>query len=320
MRPIVSTNRQWVSYNDIVQLSIIILSYNTQEILGNCLASLVTLQNVQIGKDFEVVVVDNASSDGSAHYVAEHFPQVKLVLNETNLGFSKANNVGVQATSDTPYVLFLNSDTIVPEGTLDETLRYIEKHPDVGVLTCRVELWSGGLDWDSHRGLPTPWASLTRLLGLAKRFPRSKLFNQYYRGWEDMESIHGVDAVVGAFMLLPRTVGEQIGWWDEDYFLNGEDIDFCFQVTKRGYKVVYYPHVHIVHYRGASKGTRSETRKISKASYTQKKTFSVATMDAMQMFYNKNLRGNYPWILNVLVDIGITLLKKVRLIKVRLKR
>ncbi len=302
-----------------MKLSIIITSYNTSEITKKCLDSLIHLSDFELGKDFEVIVVDNSSTDGSVEEIRSQYPQVKLIANKDNLGFSKANNIGVKNTCNTPYILFLNPDTIVPSGTLSQTVQYLDEHDDIGVLTCKVELWSGKLDWDAHRGFPTPWAAFTRLIGINKIFSQSRIFNQYNQGWKDMNTIHEVDSVVGAFMLIPRRIGDEISWWDEDYFLNGEDIDFCYRVREKGYKVVYYPPVKIIHYRGASKGTRTESQSITHASNEGKLRVANASVDAMSIFYHKHLRNKYPKIVNIFVEGGLWGIRLIREYKIRHK-
>jgi GT2 family glycosyltransferase len=136
--------------------------------------------------------------------------------------------------------------------------------------------------------------------------------NGYYIGGADLSTIHEVDSVVGAFMFVRRDVGEQIGWWDEDYFLNGEDIDFCYRVKERGYRVVYNPESMIIHHRGASKGTRKESAQVTTASRNSKLLTTKASVDAMQIFYDKHYRKKYPRIINAIIDLGI--------IGVRIKR
>ena len=302
-----------------LNLFIIITSFNTRAITCKCLDSLLKLNDFKLGLNFEVILVDNASSDDSVEFIKINYPLIKVIKNKENLGFSKANNIGVRNTCNTPYILFLNPDTIVPSRTLNQTIQYIDEHDDIGVLTCAVELWSGKLDWDAHRGFPTPWVALTRLIKLNSLFPNSKLFNLYNQGWKNINTIHEVDSVVGAFMLVPRKIGELIGWWDEDYFLNGEDIDFCYRVKEKGYKVVYYPPVKIIHHRGASKGTRTESQSITHASSEGKLRVANASIDSMSIFYNKHLRNKYPRIMNVFVDVGLLGIRLIRKYKIRQK-
>ncbi|PIZ54049.1 glycosyl transferase family 2 [Candidatus Uhrbacteria bacterium CG_4_10_14_0_2_um_filter_41_7] len=298
-----------------VDLSIIIVSYNTRELTVDCLRSLYA-ETKEV--EFEVIVVDNNSTDKSEEAILENFPQVHLLALDENLGFAGGNNLGVKEAQGRR-LLLLNPDTIVPSRTLNQTIQYIDEHDDIGVLTCAVELWSGKLDWDAHRGFPTPWVALTRLIKLNSLFPNSKLFNLYNQGWKNINTIHEVDSVVGAFMLVPRKIGELIGWWDEDYFLNGEDIDFCYRVKEKGYKVVYYPPVKIIHHRGASKGTRTESQSITHASSEGKLRVANASIDSMSIFYNKHLRNKYPRIMNVFVDVGLLGIRLIRKYKIRQK-
>lgn len=296
-----------------MKLSIIIPSYNTASLTKQCLQSLQQLNDLELGQDFEVIVVDNHSTDESVAIIKNEFPQITLVESDENLGFSKANNLGIKHIhSDSPYVLFLNSDTTVPEGTLSEMLQLMQENQSIGVATCKVMLWTGGIDLDCHRGFPTPWVSLSRLCSLHKLFPRTKLFNGYYQGWKDLDTTHEIDSSVGAFMLVRRPIGNEVTWWDEDYFLNGEDIDLCYRIKQAGHKVVYHPQVVITHYRGASKGTRKESSTISTASKKTKVVVADASVNAMDIFYNKHLRDKYPWIINKSVDLFLPLLKLKR--------
>ncbi|MBU1110194.1 glycosyltransferase family 2 protein [Patescibacteria group bacterium] len=302
-----------------MKLSVIILSYNTAALTSQCLDSLVRLTDLRIRKDFEVIVVDNNSSDNSVTVIKNQFPKVKLVASSKNLGFSRGNNLGLQyITPETPYILFLNSDTAVPNGTLSAMLSLMVRDNSIGVATCKVMLWNNKIDMDCHRGFPTPWVALTRLTELHKLFPHSRLFNRYFMGWEDMNSTHEIDSAVGAFMLIPRTVGEKIGWWDEDYFLNGEDIDFCYRVKQLGFKVIYHPEATITHYRGASKGTRKESKDISQASSKTKQTVTTSGIDAMGLFYRKHLKEKYPNVVNRAIETGLKFLRWARLRKLGL--
>ena len=304
-----------------MRLSIIIISYNTKDVTLNCLNSLADVTDLTWGTDFEVIVVDNGSKDESVRAIRQQFPLVKMIETGENLGFSKGNNVGVKATKpETEYVLFLNSDTTVPTGTLSKMLEHMDADSNIGLSTCKVNLWDGSFDWDSHRGFPTPWASLTRLTGLSKIFPKSQFYNQYNQGWKDLTVSHEVDSIVGAFMLIRRDVGEKIGWWDEDYFLNGEDIDMCFQTKKAGYKVMYFPDCSITHFRGASKGTRKEGEKLSSASRQGKVLVARSSVNAMQLFYDKHLRSEYNVMVNTAVDIGIWLLNLKRVFRQKLSK
>lgn len=296
-------------------LSIIIVSYNVSELLKKCLESLrVAGSKLQVAgyQKPEIIVVDNASIDDSVKMVKSEFPEVKLIENRQNTGFSKANNQGVKI-SQGEHLLFLNPDTIVEENTLLECFKYLREHPGVGSLTCRVELPDGSLDWASHRGFPTPWASLTYFFGLEKLFPKNRLFGQYHQTWKDFNETHEIDTSCGSFMLVSRIAGEQIGWWDEDYWWMGEDIDFNYQLKERGWTVVYFPKVKIIHYKGASSGLKEKSREVSKADLATRVRSTNAFYDAMRLFYQKRLADKHPKFLRPVVFVGIEMQRQLAL-------
>lgn len=278
-----------------VRLSIIIVNYNTKDLLKQCLKSVI---------GYEIIVVDNASTDGSVEMVEKEFPQVRLVKNKKNLGFAKANNQGLRLVQG-EYILFLNSDTVVPKKTIASLLSYLEEHPKVGVVTPRLELRNGKVDLDCHRGFPTPWASFSYFTGLEKLFPRSKIFGQYHQTWKEPETIHEIDACCGAFLLTRKKVLEGVSGFDESYFFYGEDLDLCFRIKQRGWKVVYYPKVKAVHYKGTSSGLRKETRDITQVDRETKLKVTRASTEAMRIFYNKFYREKYPFWLTALILLGI---------------
>lgn len=303
-----------------MKLSIIIVSYNTRDVTHQCLESLRQVTDLTWGTDFEVIVVDNGSSDDSVGMITQSFPMVELIEAGENLGFSKGNNRGLPSLNpSSEYVLFLNSDTTVPSSTLSTMIKHMDENPAIGISTCKVVLQSGLIDWDCHRGFPTPWAAVTRLTGLSKVFPGSKLFNQYNQGWKNLNLSHEIDSVVGAFEFVRREVGEKIEWWDEDYFLNGEDIDLCFKTKQAGFTVMYFPDCLITHFRGASKGTRREGQKLSTASKEGKILVARSSVDSMEIFYNKHLRKRYNLLVNWYVDLGLWILRQKRVVLRKLK-
>src|SRR5579872_4842733 len=229
-----------------MKLSIIIVNYNAGDYLRKCLESL--NKNVSKKLNFEVIVVDNDSPDKSADIVEKEFKNFTLIRTK-NEGFSKGNNKGV-AKSKGDYVLFLNPDTEVYKGSLETMVDFMDKTPECGASTCRVELANGEIDYSSHRGFPTPWNSFCYFLGLSKLFPKIKLFSGYTMSYASLKKTHEIDALAGAFMMTRREAGEQVGWWDEDYFFNGEDIDFCYELKQKGWKIYYVPEVKILHYGG----------------------------------------------------------------------
>ncbi len=191
-----------------MELSIIVINYETPKLLGDLFNSLENVRN-QEKLNFEVILVNVTPDDGSKDMVEEKYPWVNQVVDTRNLGFSGNNNIGLKYATGN-YILFLNSDTTVPSGTLSEMINFMDQNPEVGAATCYVELASGGMDPDCHRGFPTPWASFTYFLGLENLFPKSMLFGQYHQFYKDFNKIHEIDACAGAFLLLRREVGKEI--------------------------------------------------------------------------------------------------------------
>jgi GT2 family glycosyltransferase len=293
-------------------VSIVILSYNTQNLLRNCLASLSKLTKEV---SFEVIVPDNGSSDGSVDMVEREFPWVKKIIKiGKNIGFGPGNNTARNYCSG-KYVLFLNSDTLVPQNTLKEIVRFMAKNPEVGAVTCKVVLPSGELDKDTRRSFITPWIGLIHLiLKLDRIFPTSKLFAKYWYGYMPASQTHEVDAIQGAFFLSTKTILDKVGWFDESYFLDGEDIDLCWKIKESGFKIVYYPKVHITHIKGASKGkTASPTQK--EKTLQEKLKYRMAGVNSMEIFYRKHLWIKYPLLVNLLVVIGIKIIKVLRFLR-----
>ncbi len=285
------------------RLSIVILSYNTRFLLRKCLLSLKKVRNEL---DFEVIVCDNASVDGSYEMVVKDFPWVKVVKNKKNLGFAKGNNRAKNLVRG-EYILFLNSDTLVLKNTLKKVVEYMDKNKDVGALTCKILLPDGSLDKDARRSFITPWVGLTHLiLGLDRIFPKSILFATYWYGYISEEKEHEVDVLQGAFLLTKKKILDDVGWFDEEYFLDGEDIDLCWKIKNKGWKIIYYPRVSIVHFKGASKGKFKEIKSVP---LSERIKFRMAGVDSMEIFYKKRLWKSYPLVLNFLVLLGIKLIK-----------
>ncbi len=292
-----------------IDLSIIIVSYNTKELLKECIQSIEdTLQS----HSFEVIVVDNGSTDGSVEEIKNFSrseillrkTKIKIIENKGNLGFSRANNKGIEQSSGR-YILFLNSDTVVYKNTIDSMIEFMDHNKEIGAATCRVELPNGKLDDACHRGFPTPWNSLNHFSGVSKIFSRSKIFAGYSLGYMDLSRPHEIDALCGAFMIVRREAGEQISWWDEDYFWYGEDLDFCYRLKKKGWKIYYTPEVSILHYKGASGGLKNTSAHLTKADSETKKLAQQARFDAMRIFYNKHYKDTYPGIVSWIVNRGI---------------
>jgi len=291
------------------ELSIIILNYNTRELLDGCLQSLEKVINEIY---FEVVIIDNGSEDGSVECVRKKYKWVKIFETGENLGFARGNNFAKDIVNS-EYVLFLNTDTVVPAGTLSGSLGYLKKHK-LGALGCKLILPDGSLDKDARRSFITPWIGLVHLfLKLDRIFPRSKLFAKYWYGYIPDDKIHEVDALQGAFFLTTKNILDKVGWFEEDYFLDGEDIDLSWKIKNLGYKIVYYPEVSIIHIKGATKGKNRKSKKY--ISFNDKLKYRLSGVDSMEMFYRKRLWDRYSLIVNYIVLIGIKALKILRIIK-----
>lgn len=283
-------------------VSIIILNYNAEKFLRETLKSVKT----QKGLNIETIVVDNNSSDNSYAMVTKEFSWARWVQRDTSVGFSAGNNAGLPfAHADT--ILFLNPDASFTKPT-DLKVCYDKLWSDntIGTLTGRVNLvLTGGIDETCHRGFPTPWASFTHFTGLSKLFPQTPLFNQYTKNYLGYTKEHEIDAVGGMFMLMRRSVGEEVGWWDEDYPLYGEDIDFCYRIHEAGYRNLYFPKVKILHYKGVTTGMSKQSAKVTTAKKDTIRRVKGWSITAMRLFYDKHYKDKYPFFVTWLVYLGI---------------
>jgi len=271
-----------------MNLSIVIVNYNTETLLRSCLKSVYAGAN---GTPFDIFVADNDSHDGSVAMIQSEFPQVKLIENESNLGFSKANNTLI-AQSDANYVLLLNPDTLVVGDAIERVMEYMETHSEVGICGCRVLNTDRTLQLACRRSIPTPKVAFYRLTGLSTLFPNSKTMARYNMTYEDPERTHEVDAVSGAFLMIRRKAIEDIGLLDERFFMYGEELDWCLRAKRAGWSVVYYPEAEIIHHKGES--TKYNSRKAAFEFYR-----------AMYLFHKKHFAQNYSPVTNLLVYAGI---------------
>lgn len=201
--------------------------------------------------DCEFFVVDNASKDGTVSLVKHNYPQINVIANTKNLGFSVANNQAISKAKG-EYILVINPDTVTPEDTLTKAIEFLDKHLDAGSLGVRMLNGKGAFLPESKRGLPTPWVSFCKLSGLYRCFPKSKVFNKYYVGWVGEHDTEEVDVLTGAFMLLRKSALEKVGLFDEHFFMYGEDVDLSYRLSLAGYKNFYFPEVYITHFKGQS--------------------------------------------------------------------
>jgi len=298
--------------NNKPDLSIVILAYNVKSLLLDCLESL--YQNKPKESVWQVIVVDNASSDGTLEAVNRLFPQVVTVKSNKNLGFAQGNNLAINKIKS-DYVLFLNPDTVVKGKAIPETLKFLKSKEKAGAITCKVLLPGGQIDYSCHRGFPSPWNSFCYFTGLAKVFPSRRLFSGYTATYLDLNKIHKIDCISGTFFLIRKKAAEEVGWWDTDYFWNGEDIEFCFNLHELGWDIYYYPGQRIIHYKGSSSGLR-KTGKLKVPKETKLKA-AESGIKAMRIFYSKHYMKGTPWFYKRLILMGIGLLEKVRLWKIR---
>jgi GT2 family glycosyltransferase len=231
-----------------VKLSVIIVNYNVCYFLEQCLHSVFKACK---GIDAEVIVVDNNSVDGSLAMLHEKFPDVVLIDNKRNTGFSFANNQAMRISKG-EYVLLLNPDTVVEEDTFSSIISFMDAHPEGGGLGVKMIDGKGKFLPESKRGLPTPEVAFYKIFGLSLIFPKSKIFGRYHLGFLDNDHVHEIEILSGAFMFMRRSVLDEVGLLDEDFFMYGEDIDLSYRITKAGYKNYYFPFTRIIHYKGES--------------------------------------------------------------------
>ncbi len=266
-----------------MKLSVVILNYNVRYFLEQCILS---VQKAIANLDAEIIVIDNNSTDGSCKMVKENFPEIILIENKENVGFSKANNQAAKV-AEGEYICILNPDTAVGEFTLIETLKYADSIHKIGALGVYLMDGTGNFLPESKRNLPTPKVSLLKLTGYTEKYYANQLFD-IAKG--------EVDILVGAFMLVKRRVYNEVGGFDEDYFMYGEDIDLSYKIAKAGYKNHYLGSSTILHYKGES---------------TQKdEVYFDRFYGAMQIFYKKHFDTNFFF--DRSVSAGVSLVKKTR--------
>jgi len=279
-----------------LDLGIVVVSYCTREMLRDCLGSVYASRG---SFTFEVCVVDNASSDGSADMVAAEFPQATLIANEENVGYPTANNQGLRAfgfrqkpstdrRSEAPrFALLLNSDTEIPPDALQTMINFMEQHGEAGAVGPKLVRPDGSLDLACRRSFPTPEVSFYRMTGLSRLFPQSRRFGRYNLTYLDVDKLAEVDSVVGAFMLVRREAIKDVGLMDETFFMYGEDLDWAYRIRDAGWKIYYNPAVTVLHVKKAS--TRLNPRA------------QVEFYRAKAIFYLKHFAAQTPWWAHTLI-------------------
>ena len=271
-----------------MKLSIVIVNYNVEHFLEQCLSSVrKAIANIEA----EVFVVDNNSVDGSLKMLADKFPEVKVIANKNNVGFSRANNQAIRVSTG-EYVLLLNPDTVVEDDTFTKTIAFMDEHPDAGGLGVKMVDGKGRFLPESKRGLPTPATAFYKMFGLTKLFPHSKRFARYYLGHLDNDEINEVEILSGAFMLMRRETLNKCGLLDETFFMYGEDIDLSYRIILAGYKNYYYPKTRIIHYKGES------TKKTSV-------NYVLVFYKAMEIFVKKHFANDGAKTFSFFINLAI---------------
>ncbi len=269
-------------------LAIVIISFNVRKLLQDCLES---IYRQTPRTRFEIWVIDNHSRDDSVQMLKESFPDVHLIENRENVGFTRANNQAI-ALCRSDLILLLNPDTLILDGALDKMVQFMDEHSEVGVSGCRVQNEDGSLQLACRRSLPTPRVAFYRLTGLSRLFPNSQVMAKYNLTYVDPDQPHEVDAVSGAFLLIRKEVVDQIGGLDEEFWIFGEDIDWCIRAQRAGWKVMYNSDARILHYKGI--GCSTNRRKTRFEFYR-----------AMYLFHRKHFAGDCSWAVNSLIYAGI---------------
>lgn len=271
-----------------MKLSIIIVNYNVKYFLEQCLFS---LRKACKGVEAEIIVIDNLSTDGSIAYLKPKFPDVRFIKKDSNVGFAKACNAGLQLAKG-EYILFLNPDTMVPEDCFPACFSFFESHEDCGAIGVKMVDGSGRFLKESKRSFPSPVTSFYKLAGLSRFFPRSKVFSRYHLGHLDNSKNHEVDVLAGAFMMIRKRVLEETGGFDEMFFMYGEDVDLSYRIQQAGYKNYYLAETSIIHFKGEStrRGSLNYVRMFYKA---------------MSLFVHKHYGGASAGIFNISIHLAI---------------
>ena len=273
-----------------MRLSVVFLNYNTRDLTRQALNSVLAAAE---GLEAEIFVVDNASADGSADMVAEEFPQVKLIRNAANVGFSAGNNVALRQVAG-EYALLINTDTIVRRDALHTMVEFLDAHPQAGACGCKILDPDGTLQLDSRRGFPTPLAAFCKMSGLSRLFPKHPLIARYHMTYLDPEQMAEVEVLSGSCMMVRKAAMDQVGLLDEDYFMYGEDIDWCYRFHQAGWKIYYVPTTEIIHFCGESgRGTPLKILYLKS--------------QAMSIFVNKQMARRYRFFPLWFLQVGIAL-------------
>ena len=292
-----------------MHLSVIIVNYNVKYFLEQCLYS---VQKACVGMDAEIIVVDNNSTDGSRAFLEPGFPTVNFLWNDINEGFATANNQALSIVKG-DYILFLNPDTLVPEDCFEKCINFLKTKNNVGALGIKMIDGTGNFLKESKRAFPSPLTSLYKLTGLAILFPHAEIFAKYYLGHLSENENHEVDVLAGAFMMIPKAILNEIGNFDERFFMYGEDVDLSYRIQQAAYKNYYFAESTIIHFKGEStkRGSMNYVRLFYQAmNLFVKKHYSGSRAGIFIFFIQLAIiaRAAFSALVNVLKRIGLPLL------------
>ena len=280
-----------------MKVSVVIVNYKVPDFVYQCLCSLKkALSNFQ----HEIFVVDNNSSDGSVEFLKKWHPEVNIIENDDNVGFSKANNAALKLVRG-QYVLIINPDTFVPEDMIEKCVDFLDNNDDAGAVGVKMYSAKGQFAPESKRGIPKPFTAFCKLVGLCKLFPKNKIFGKYYLGHLDPDKVNKIEILSGACMFVRYEALKKVGLFDEDYFMYGEDIDLSYRFLKAGYHNYYLP-IKIIHYKGES------TQKVS---YQYVNNFNKS----MAIFFRKHFNV-YSWLLELPILATVYLKAAIGYLKV----
>lgn len=283
-------------FHIVIDITIVIVNYRVKYFLEQTLRS---VQEAINGLQAEVYVIDNNSGDDSIEHSKRLFPWVKFVENKKNVGFARANNQGIVAAQG-EFTLILNPDTVITRDSVHKPIEWMREHPDCGAVGVRMVDGNGVFLPESKRAFPTPWASFCKIFGLSKLFPYSPVFAKYHLRYLSDREPHQVDILSGAFMLCRTLLLHQVGGFDEDFFMYGEDIDLSYRLVKAGKHNWYLP-VEIIHYKGES--TKKDSMRYVRVFY-----------EAMLIFYRKHY-PRFSWIGYPIVQLGVAVRASMAMLK-----
>ncbi|MCK5076863.1 MAG: glycosyltransferase family 2 protein, partial [Calditrichia bacterium] len=274
-----------------MDISIIIVSYNVKYLLAGLLHSL--QQALQQKISYEIIVVDNNSTDNTPEYISGKALNLTIIKNKENLGFAAANNQGI-AVAKGKYILLINPDTLVEEDIFEKLIAFLEKHPQYGGVTAKMLNPDGSFAIDCRHGIPSPRDAFYKAMGMTKIFPNSKHFSYYNQTFLEENDENDIPAFSGAFMLLREKTVNEVGLLDDSFFMYCEDIDYCCRLNKKKWRIRYLPTVRLLHFKGESTKEKN---------YDYFKNFNLS----MLHFFKKHHATKYPGLFSSIVKFGVFL-------------